>query len=156
MKKIINILMLIVLACAACKVQAQTKPTEVTPDGYIKKPTYAYWLGTTSDTLTNAVSDSVIIRVKGSKTYDFSIQLYSDFVSGTAANLVKTYRSIDGATYTVTAAGDSIYQTSITADVLSTAVVTLDNFNYPYLKIKVTQTGTAVTVPKIYVYNKEN
>jgi hypothetical protein len=153
MKKLILLISIMVFAIVSF---GQTAPTEVTPDGFISAPVNAYWFGTTSDTLTNAVADTVVIRVKGRKTYDFTIHGYSDFVSGTATQLVKTYASPDGVTYFVTAAGDSTLQSSITADVLNTTPITLDNYNYPYLKIIVTQTGTAVTVPRVYTYVKEN
>jgi len=132
----------------------QVRPAEVTPDGYITQPTYQYVFGTTADTITNAASTSFVWRVKGNETQDFSVQLYLDFVSGSASGTAILYRSIDGVNYG--AVGDTITATSVTADAMQTDVITISDFNYPYLKAIYTQTGTAVMVPKLFLYTKRN
>ena len=154
MKKIlISIAMLFVVFIVNAQL---VSPTEVAPDGYITAPAYKYIFGATDDTLTNADTAEFVVRVKGNNMQDFNIQIYLDYVSGTAGGKLKTYRSINGADYTVTAAADSITVASVTSDTLDTEVISLDNFLYPYLKFYYTQSGTAVTVPKIYIYTKEN
>lgn len=137
-------------------INAQTNVTEVTPNAYISAPDYVYIFGTTSDTLTNADTLTSVIRIKGNYTQDFTIKLYTDFVSGTAGGKFKTYKSMDGVTYEVTAAGDSITSASVTADIMDTETITLSDFNWPYLKFIFTQSGTAVTVPRVYIYTKRN
>lgn len=152
MKKIVFVLMGLFVILLACK--PQTKPTEVTPDAYITKPVYLYMFGTTSDTITNAAADSVHLRIKGNRTYDLTIKLYSDHVSGTAGGTLIGYNSIDGVNYQ--ANGDTITISGVAADAMDAEVISLDNYNYPYYKLIYTQTGTAVTVPRVYVYAKEN
>ena len=154
MKKLIFIL--IAVLGMALNTQAQTKPTEVTPDGYISNEAYVYIWGTTADTMTNADTLSYVVRVKGRNTQDFTLKLYSDFVSGTAGGKLKTYKSMDGVTYEVTAVGDSITSAAVTADIMDAETITLSDFNWPYLKFYFTHSGTAVTVPRIYIYTKPN
>jgi len=155
MKKYLVLLILVVSAFVA---SAQTTPTEVTPDARITQPYYKYVWGTTSDTLTNADTLTFVYRIKASsrsgQTQDFSIDLYSDWVSGTAGGTLITYRSPDGVNYVST--GDTITVASLTADGLDAEQITLDNYNNPYLKLIYLQTGTAVTIPRAYVYSKRN
>jgi len=153
MKKLISILIFAFLGIA---IFAQSYPTEVAPDGYISGPAYVYIGGTTSDTLTNTDTLTYVVRVKGNYTQDFNNKLYLDFVSGTAGGKLKTYKSMDGVTYEVTAAADSITATSVTEDIMDTETITYDNFNWPYIKYIYIQSGTAVTVPRIYIYTKRN
>jgi len=151
MKKLVLILVFAMVAIAA---NAQTKPTEVAPDGYITKADYEYVWGTTADTLTNADTLTFVYRVKGLKVQDFKIWLYSDWVSGTAGGTLIPYISPDGVNYQ--ALGDTITVSSLTADALDSEYITFDNFMNPYLKLIMIQTGTAVTVPKAIVYTKQN
>lgn len=153
MKKLILILGVLFMTILA---SGQTKPTEVAPDSYITKPVYEYIFGTTADTMTNADTLEWVIRIKGSATQDFDIRVYNDFVSGTATGKFKTYLSPDGVNYQVTAAADSITVTTISADILDSEVITLDNYLKPYLKIIYHQAGTGVNVPRAYIYSKEN
>ncbi len=155
MKKLLFILALVVSVFVA---NAQTTPTEVTPDATISSQSYKYIWGTTLDTLTNADTLNFVYRVKSSSRYgqtqDFTIKLYSDFVSGTAGGTIIGYNSIDGVNYQ--ANGDTITVTSLTADAMDTEVISLDNYLYPYYKLIYLQTGTAVTIPKVYIYTKRN
>lgn len=153
MKKIILIFAFIGFAIVS---MAQSAPTQITPDGYITQPLYQYIFGTTADTMTNADTSTFVYRVKGNSTLDFNMQLYIDFVSGSSGGTVITYRSIDGNDYTATGVGDTITFSTITADALQSTVIDLDNFNFPYLKLIFIQAGTAVVVPRVYVYCKEN
>jgi hypothetical protein len=60
---------------------------------------------------------------------------------------------MDGVTY-VPEAGDTITASSVTSDVMDTQTINKVDFLYPYLKFYYIQTGTAVTVPKVYIYTK--
>lgn len=151
MKKIIVMFLFIVWAVASF---AQTKPTEVTPDDYMSKQTYEYIWGTTSDTLTNADTLNFVYRVKGTQTMDINVGLYSDHVSGTAGGTLIGYYSYDGVNYF--SLGDTITVTSLTSDAFDSEQLDYADYNYPYLKFLFLQTGTAVTIPKAYVYAKYN
>lgn len=135
---------------------AQTTPTAVTPDAYITGADYEYIWGTTADTLTDADTLEFVYRIKGTITQDFWIKLYNDFVSGSAGGKLKTYKSMDGVNYEVTAAADSLTVTALEADAMNAGSISLSDFNAPYLKFIYIQSGTAVTVPKLYIYTKFN
>lgn len=132
---------------------AQSKPTEVTPDGYLSDAQYVYIFGTSSDTLTNADTLTSVLRVKGNYLQDFNIKAYVDHVSGTAGGTLILSHSMDGVTYN-SVAGDTITLSSVTADVMDTEVINKVKFLYPYMKLYWLQTGTAVTVPRVYIYTK--
>jgi len=136
-------------------VNAQTRPTEVAPDGYIKGATYTYLFGTGVDTLTNADTLTWVVRSKGNDAQDFNIKLYLDHVSGTAGGNLWVTQSMDGITY-VAEAGDTITASSVTGDIMDTQTINKSGFLYPYLKFYYIQTGTAVTIPKVYIYTKPN
>lgn len=147
MKRILFLLIGFVLAFSS---MAQTTPTEVAPDAYI---TDAYYKVVTLDTLTDADNDAFVFRVKGLQTQDFTVKLYTDFVSGSSSGTLIAAGSINGVAYTNI---DTITIASVTADAMDTEVITLNDYNYPYLKFTMAQTGTAVTVPKIWIYGKYN
>jgi len=151
MKKLFLILIMSVFVLVA---NAQITPTAVTPDGYVSAPTSKYIWGTTADTLTNADTLNFVFRVKGNWTQDFTIKLYSDFVSGTAGGTLTAYSSPDGVNYA--ALDTAITVTSLTGDAMDAETIGIDDFMYPYLKFIYLQTGTAVTIPKVYVYSKKN
>lgn len=136
-------------------VNAQTSPTEVSTDGTIRNEAYAYVFGTTSDTLTNADTVTYVFRVKGSQLPDINIKAYSDHVSGTAGGYLILSHSIDGINYE-SSVGDTITLTGITGDALDSEVINKSKYLYPYLKLTWEQSGTAVTVPKAYIYTKLN
>lgn len=151
MKKLIMFMFIAFLGFA---VNAQTAVTEVTPDSYIGGPAYEYIFGTTSDTIEDADNTSHVIRIKGNYTQDYTIKLYNDWVSGTAGGTLVTYSSIDGVNYETTE--DTITIASVTADAMDSETITLSDYNSPYLKATYTQTGTAVTIPKVFIYTKKN
>lgn len=151
MKKLIVLIFALIVAFGA---MAQTKVTEVTPDGYIKAPSLFYILGSASDTLTNADTINYVFRVGGLETMDINLKLYSDFVSGSAGGTLISYQSIDGVNYEAT--GDTITIASLEADAMDSEVIDLLDYNYPYLKLVYLQSGTAVTVPKIYGIARRN
>lgn len=153
MKKLVFLISLILFGLFSF---AQSKPTEVTPDGYVNGAAYQYIWASASDTLTDADTLSYVWRVSGVRQLDINLKLYSDFVSGSAGGKLKAYKSIDGANWEVTATADSITVASLTEDGLDSEVITVSDFLYPYLKIIYLQTGTAVTIPKVYLYAKEN
>jgi hypothetical protein len=82
--------------------------------------------------------------------------LYVDWKSGTSALKLKTYKSDDGVNYVVTAAGDSITGSAITADYLDTEELNFSDVMFPYLKVQIIQTGTAKVIPKVYFITREN
>ena len=138
-------------------VNAQTTPTAVSTDGTIQDAYNKYVWGTTSDTLTNADTLTYVYRIKArsnsGQTQDFTIKLYSDFVSGTAGGTLVVHSSPDGTNY---APVDTITVTSLTADGMDTEVISIDDYMYPYLKLIYLQSGTAVTIPRAYIYSKKN
>lgn len=150
MKKLLILLITVVFGFAAF---SQTTPTEVTPDAYLTDASYTYVWGTTADTLTNADTLNFVYRMKGYEAPDLTIKLYSDFVSGTAGGTLTVYSSIDGVNY---AAVDSITVSALTEDGMDTEVISITDYMYPYLKFEYLQTGTAVTIPRAYLYAKFN
>lgn len=153
MKKLIIMVSMVLGTMLA--LNAQTAPTEVTPDGYLSNATYTYIFGTTADTLTNATADTSVLRIKGNYLQDFNIKAYSDHVSGTAGGTLILNHSIDGTNWEVSA-GDTITLANITTDSLDSEVINKVKFLYPYMRLIWTQTGTAVTVPRAYIYTRLN
>lgn len=135
----------------AVNAQTISKPTDVVVNSYIPAPQYA----AISDSLTNVDTTTWVFRVKGYEVNNFTVKLYLDWVSGTAGGVLTPYKSIDGVNYSVL--GDTTITTSaVTADVMDTETIDISDFNYPYLKLIYIQSGTAVTKPKIYVFNRRN
>lgn len=153
MKKL-TIILIAVLGIAI-NLQAQTKVTEVAPNGYITDPAYVYVFGSTSDTLTNTDADTVVLRIKGNYSQDFNIKAYVDHVSGTAGGTLILNYSINGLNWEVSV-GDTITLSSVTSDILDSEVINKQKFLYPYMRLIWTQSGTAVTVPKVFIYTKLN
>lgn len=151
MRKIIGILIISVWAMVSF---AQTKPTEVSPNDYMRNATYEYVWGTSLDTLTNADTLAFVYRVMGVNTMDINVGLYSDFVSGAAGGTLIGYYSYDGVNYF--SLGDTITVSSLTADAFDSEQLDYADYNYPYLKLIYLQTGTAVTIPRAYIYAKFN
>ena len=150
-----NKLMIILLgAMLGVVANAQNAPTKVTANGYISGDSYVYLLGTTSDTLTNADTTTYVLRVKGTQLGDYNFKAGYDHVSGTAGGTLIMSQSIDGVNY-FSESGDTITLSGITADGVDTEVINKVKFLYPYAKFTWTQSGTAVIVPKIYVYTKQ-
>jgi hypothetical protein len=145
--------MLSMVLGAVLALNAQTTPTEVTPNGYLSNASYVYFFGTTSDTLTNADTLTSVVRVKGNYAQDFNIKAYVDHVSGTAGGTLIVSHSMDGVTYN-SVAGDTITLSSVTGDLMDTEVINKVKFLYPYMKLYWLQTGTAVTVPRVWIYTK--
>ena len=132
---------------------AQKDVTSVSTNGALTFGKYVSIWGTTADTLKNAASKTFTFRVKGEETFNINCQLYSDYVSGTAGGKLKAYTSIDGVNFVVK---DSITVTSLTADALNPTVISMTSTMSPYLKLIYTQSGTAVTVPKLYFVTRKN
>lgn len=151
MKKLILFFSIIMFAFVS---MAQTNPTSVSVDATISNAYYKYVWGTTSDTLTNADTLNFVFRIKGDEVMNMNMKLYSDFVSGSAGGTLKAYSSIDGVNYALL--DTSITVTALEADAMDAETITISNYNYPYLKLIYLQSGTAVTIPKVYVYAKYN
>jgi hypothetical protein len=151
MKKLIAIISIMFWGLV---VFGQSTPAEVAPDGWLSNPDYQYVWGST--TLTDADTLSHVWRVKGNRTYDINIKLYTDWVKDSVSATVIGYQSIDGVNYEAT--GDTITVTDLVADAMDSEVIDLDNFLYPYLKVTMIQSAgdTAQCIPKLYLYAKEN
>ena len=150
MKKLL-LLFTALIVVFAINAQTISKPTEVVPDSYISGPQYA----AISDSLNDTDTTSWVFRVKGNEVENLTVKLYLDWVSGTAGGVLTPHKSIDGVNYSVL--GDTVITASgVTADVMDAETIDIDDFLYPYLKLIYIQSGTAITRPKIYVYNKRN
>lgn len=151
MKKLVLLFSILVVSLLS---MAQTNPTAVSVDGYLTEPSYKYIWGSTSDTLTNADTLNFVYRVYGANSFDVKVGLYSDFVSGTAGGTLIGYGSLDGVNYF--SIGDTITVSSLTADGFDAETLDYTNLMWPYVKFTYLQSGTAVTIPKVYVYAKIN
>lgn len=151
MKKLFILMLMVVLGTT---INAQSIPAESSADGYISGASYVYLLGTTSDTLTDADTVTTVLRVKGNFLADVNVKASYDHVSGTAGGTLVFEQSIDGVNY-FTEAGDTITLSGITADGVDTEAINKVKFLYPFARFTWTQSGTAVVVPKIYVYTKQ-
>jgi hypothetical protein len=79
------------------------------------------------------------LRVRGSATHNIAIVLYATKVSGTVTNTFVTYYSMDGVNYTST--GDTITLSNASTGLKGT--INLDDYPYPYLRIKGAAGATA-------------
>jgi hypothetical protein len=134
--------------------EAQSRVSSVSTDGAISGPAYVYLFGSSTDTCTNVDTVTFTLRVKGDVQQDFSQQLYIDHVSGTAGGVLTAYASIDGVAYDSTLG--TITVSGVTADAMDTEVLHFDSYLFPYVKYQFISSGTAVTVPKLFLYTKEN
>lgn len=153
MKKYIVLISLVFVAFIGL---AQTNVASVATDGSLTAGQYVSIWGTPNDTLTDGDTLVRVLRIKGDQTFDIKTQLYVNHVSGTASLKLKTYKSIDGVNYVVTADADSITGASVTGDGLDSEELTFSDVMFPYLKVVLIQTGTAVTVPKQYFITRKN
>jgi hypothetical protein len=152
MKKLIAIISLLFVGCLAI---AQTPVQDITTNGFVKAGTYSYIWGSTADTLTDADTLNYTLRVKHKENIaeNIKIGLYSDFVSGSAGGKLIGYGSLDGVNYF--SAGDTITVTSLIADGFDSETLDYTGYMWPYLKLIYIQSGTAVTIPKVYIYSKQ-
>jgi len=149
MKNILFLVSFMLASVFAVNAQTLTQPTVVTPDASIYEADYSY----VADSLTDTDTTTFVFRVWGLEAQSFTVKLYLDWISGTAGGVLTPWKSIDGVNYTVL--GDTlITATSVTADIMDTETIEIDDFGYPYLKFIYIQSGTAVTKPNIFVYNK--
>lgn len=135
----------------AFSVDAQSigNPTAVTPDATIIGETYKV---ITLDTLVDATNTSYVLRVKTPKErLTFRVALYTDRLSGTAGGKLFVYGSMDGTNYNKL---DSITISGVASDVMDTEILTLSAYSLPYMKLTMTQTGTASCIHKPYIYAK--
>lgn len=152
MKKLV-FLFAVLLAGFGAYAQPNTVPA-VSVNYIVTKPFYGSVLGTTADTATNAITKNYVLRVTGDNALDFSVHTRIDHVSGTVtAGKTVVAGSFDGVRYIPT---DSITASSVTADLDDKNVIKISGFMYPYMKVSYVQTGTAVSVPKIFLYAKKN
>ena len=151
-----NLFVVFILLCMASIGMAQPLMPEQSKDGIIEAGKWAYFGGTSADTLTNADTLTYVARIKGAQTFDIKSQLYVDHVSGTADSLkVYTYNSIDGVNWGAKTA-DSLTIASVTADGLQATGLTFSDVIDVYKKFVIIQSGTAATVPKLIYVSREN
>jgi hypothetical protein len=124
-------ILLIFLVLAACTaVRAQTHPYTLTTYGDCKG---SFWANT--DTLVDSESIQNIIRVKGNNVMDLTFQVVFQELSGAATATLTWLGSNDGVTFVaIGAASASTGTESVWANV--------DDFNYSYIKLLMTVTGT--------------
>lgn len=98
-----------------------------------------------TDTLVNGETLDAIIRVKSPNAMNLRFQIVTEEVSGTGTYTATIFGSNDGTTYIAT--GDSI-TAALTAD--GSIWVLCRNFNYSYVKLLMTSTGTETSRHKCY------
>ena len=104
-----------------------------------------------ADTLTNADTIGMVIRVKSDHVMDLCFQVVMDELSGAATGTITCLGSNDGVDFvdvSPTVSG------TLTADEAEEAVV--DDFNFSYCKLVVTIAGTQTsTLKTFYSFRKE-
>ena len=148
MKKLIFFISLIMFAFVSMA-QTLSTPAAVTPDATI---TGEYYKMLTLDTITDVGTASYVFRIKGTENINIKVGLYSDRLSGTAGGYLIAYGSLNGVNYISLA--DTITITGVSSDVFDTETIDLAAFNWPYLKLIMTQSGTASCIHKPYIYAK--
>lgn len=110
-----------------------------------------YYKVVTLDTITDAAAKDYVFRVKGKDALSIKVGLYTDWVSGSAGGTLIAKGSLDGITYMNL---DTITISAVVSDVFDTETIDLAGYMYPYLKLTMTQSGTAKCVHKPYIYAK--
>lgn len=152
MKKfLVNLILLIAVISGF----SQTNVKNVATDGGLVAGQFVSIWGTNSDTLKNGDTLNYVLRIKGDQTFDIRMQVYTDFVSGSANYKVYTYNSIDGVNYTSKTA-DSLTIETIIADQMHGTALNFADVMETYKKIQIIQSGTAVTIPKVYFVTRKN
>lgn len=123
--------------------QAQTHPYTLTTSGDCKGSFWAY-----ADTLVDSESIQNIIRVKSNSVMDITFQVVMDEVSGAATATLTWLGSNDGTTFNAISSASAI-----TADGSAWAI--LDDFNYSYVKLLMTVTGTQTSTFTCYYSFRE-
>ena len=134
-----NILLLLSFCVLAFQGIAQTQVATVNGALYLPENSYVYYWGATTDTLIASDDITLNLRVRGSATHNIAIVLYATKVSGTVTNTFVTYYSMDGVNYTST--GDTITLSNASTGLKGT--INLDDYPYPYLRIKGAAGATA-------------
>ena len=140
MKKII---LFIALMVAYTVTNAQTHPYTLTTVGDCKGSFWAY-----ADTLVDSESIQNIIRVKSDNVMDLRFQVVFDELSGAATATLTWLGSNDGVTFEAIGSASAL-----TAD--GSAWANLDDFNYSYVKLLMTVTGTETCTMTCYYSFRE-
>ena len=120
---------------------------------------YTYSMSTTNDasgyfwnyadTTTNGETLDMIIRVKSPYVMDLTFQIIGDEVSGAATQTATILGSNDGTTYLALSDSSNVSITApLTAD--GSIWVTVDDFNFSYVQLLMTTTGTETSTFKCY------
>lgn len=97
------------------------------------------------DTLTDGETLDAIIRVKSPTVMDLRFQIVSDEITGSGTYTATIFGSNDGTTFIAT--GDSI-TAALTAD--GSIWVNCEDFNFSYVKLLMTSTGTETSRHKCW------
>lgn len=140
-----KLIMFIVLFAAGMAAMAQS--TYSYPFTTVGDCRGTFWNYT--DTLTGSQTIDALIRVKSDNVMDVNVQVVMDEVSGSASATLSWLGSNDGVTYVAIAAASAI-----TVD--GSAWCVIDDFNYSYLKVLMTVTGTQTsTFKSFYSFREE-
>lgn len=108
-----------------------------------------------ADTLTDAESIAWIVRVKSPSCMDLMFQVVFDEISGASTTTGTVFGSNDGTTYLALSDSSNVTITApLTAD--GSMWINVNDFNYSYVKLILTQAGTATCrVKGYYSFRKE-
>ena len=98
-----------------------------------------------ADTLTDGETLDALIRVRSPQVMNLRFQIVTDEISGSMTATATLLGSNDGVTYIDT--GDSI-TTALTAD--GSIWILATDFNYSYVKLLMTTTGTETSRHKVF------
>lgn len=102
-----------------------------------------------TDTTTNGETLDMIIRVRSNNVMDLTFQIIGDEVTGAATQTATILGSNDGTTYLALSDSSNVSITApLTAD--GSIWVTVDDFNFSYVKLLMTTTGTETSTFKCY------
>jgi hypothetical protein len=107
-----------------------------------------------ADTLEDGQTLDAIIRVKSPTVMDLSFQIVSDEITGTGTYTATIYGSNDNSTFVAVADSTVSISAALTAD--GSIWVKANDWNYSYVKLLMTSTGTETSRHKLwYSFRKE-
>ena len=141
MKKLITLLAIMLVGMIGFAQSDYTYSLTTTNDA--KGNTWDY-----ADTLTNGETLDAIIRVKSPNVMDLSFQVVTDEISGTGTYTLTLYGSNDGTTFLAVTDSTVSISAALTAD--GSGWVKANDWNYSYVKLLMTSTGTETSRHKCY------
>jgi len=145
MKKLIKYSFLIVALFLAITTSGQQavkvyNSTTVATANPVQAPSYVYFWGTTSDTLTASSTITQVMRIKGDGLVQIKFQMDMTKISGTVTNNMIISSSLDGVTWT---ARDTIAYSNASTGVSLSVDPDFTNWNWPWMKVSSTAPATA-------------